>query len=278
MAHVPGGFRGKVVLVTGAGSGIGKETALAFARAGADLLLCDVNEDGLGRTAGEVVALGRTAFARRVDVSKRHEMEAFAKEVHADHSAVDILVNNAGVGLGANFMNTTLEDWEWVLSVNLWGVIHACHFFIPPMVARGQGGHVVNVSSGAGYWASSLLTAYSTSKFGVLGLSEALRDELSPHRIGVSTICPGLINTPITQTSRLKGVPDEDEARRRIQSMYVKRGYGPEKVAAAIVNAVHKNRSVVPVTPEAWLMYGIKRLAPDLGMKLVGKLAKRMFK
>jgi NAD(P)-dependent dehydrogenase (short-subunit alcohol dehydrogenase family) len=276
MAHNPDGFRGKIVLVTGAGSGIGKETALAFARAGADLVLCDVNEEGLAQTAGEIIALGRTVMSRRVDVSKRQEMEAFAKEVHADRAAVDILVNNAGVGLGASFLNTTLEDWEWVVSINLWGVIHGCHFFLPPMVARGTGGHVVNVSSGAGYWASSLLTAYATTKFGVLGLSEALRDELSVHGIGVSTICPGIINTPITRTSRLRGMPDEGESRRRIQTVYEKRAYGPEKVAAAILDAVRKNRSVVPVTTEAWLLYGIKRFAPDIGMKLVGKLAKRM--
>jgi NAD(P)-dependent dehydrogenase (short-subunit alcohol dehydrogenase family) len=190
--------------------------------------------------------------------------------------ALDILVNNAGVGLGARFLDTTLEDWEWVLQINLWGVIHGCHFFVPAMVKRKAGGHVVNVASAAGLLAMAELSAYSTSKFAVVGLSEALRDELEPHGICVSTICPGLINTAITRTSPLRGnaTPPRDE----LVALYEKRNYGPEKVARAIVDAVNARRGIVPVTPEAWFVYGVKRAFPNSGPRMLRKLGDRLQK
>src|SRR5439155_7906728 len=122
-----------------------------------------------GETAAAAGALGRRVLIRRVDVAKRDDVRALAAEVHRAHEAVDVLVNNAGVGLGGGFLDTGLEDWEWVLSINLWGVIHGCHFFVPPMVARGRGGHVVHVSSVAGYLATAQLAAYSTTQFAVSG-------------------------------------------------------------------------------------------------------------
>jgi NAD(P)-dependent dehydrogenase (short-subunit alcohol dehydrogenase family) len=269
-------LRGRTALVTGAGSGIGRETALALARAGADLAICDVNEAGLEESAARIRALGREALARRVDVSSREAMATFAAEVHHAREAIDVLVNNAGVALGAEFRDTTLEDWEWILSTNLWGVIHGCHYFIPPMVQRGRGGHVVNVSSAAGYVANAPLTAYSTSKFAVLGLSEALRDELRPHGIGVTAVCPGIINTPITESARMRGAGAAPEARAAMIALYRRRNYGPERVAANILKAIGRNRGVAPVSPEAWVMYGLKRLSPPLTAWLGRLFAARM--
>jgi NAD(P)-dependent dehydrogenase (short-subunit alcohol dehydrogenase family) len=164
-------FGGKLGLVTGAASGIGRATAVALARAGADLVICDVNAAGLEETAGTIRGLGRQTLARTVDVARRDAMEAFAAEVHAAHPAVDILVNNAGVGLGGGLLDTTLEDWDWIVGINVMGVVHGCHFFVPPMVRRGRGGHVVNVSSGAAFAAPSSLVAYAATKFAVFGLS-----------------------------------------------------------------------------------------------------------
>jgi len=203
-------------------------------------------------------------------------MCAFAADVHREREAVDILVNNAGVGLGASFLETPLEDWDWVVAINLWGVIYGCHFFLPPMVARRRGGHVVNVSSAAGYLATAQLAAYSTTKFAVLGLSEALRDELEPHGIGVTTVCPGIINTPITATARMRGPAAAPETRAALVAFYRRRGYGPERVAAAILKAIAKNRPVAPVSPEAWGMYLLKRLAPGLAARVNRALAARM--
>ena len=125
-------------------------------------------------------------------------MRDFAEAVHREAGPVDLLVNNAGVGLAAGFLDTELEDWDWIVAINVMGVVHGCHFFVPRMVERGMGGHVANLSSMAGFHASPALLAYTATKFAVLGLSEALREELRPHGIGVTAICPGIINTPIT--------------------------------------------------------------------------------
>jgi NAD(P)-dependent dehydrogenase (short-subunit alcohol dehydrogenase family) len=266
---------GKTVLVTGAGSGIGRETALAFARRGADIVICDIQESAASRTAEDVRALGRNATTEVVDVADTERMRAFAETVHSKIEAVDILVNNAGVGLGGGFLDTTLEDWQWIIGINLRGVVHGCHFFVPRMVARKRGGHVVNVASAAAYLASEALCAYSTTKFAVLGLSEALRDELQPHGIGVTAICPGIINTPITGSARLRGKAALPGAREQMVAFYQRRNYGPERVAQAIVKAVARNAAVAPVSPEAWVLYLLKRSSPGFTAWLNRRMAQR---
>jgi NAD(P)-dependent dehydrogenase (short-subunit alcohol dehydrogenase family) len=266
---------GKTALVTGAGSGIGRATALALATRGASLVVCDLNEAGLDETAQAARRLGRDVLARRVDVASVDEMRTFADAVHAQVEAVDILMNNAGVGLGGGFLHTTLEDWRWIIGVNLSGVIHGCHFFLPAMVRRRRGGHVVNVASAAGYVATEALAAYSTTKFAVVGLSEALRDELRPHGIGVTAVCPGLINTPITQTSPLRGPEATAEARAYMVDVYRRRNYPPERVATNVLKAIQRNRAVAPISPEAWVMYVLKRLAPGMVARVNRAMAAR---
>jgi NAD(P)-dependent dehydrogenase (short-subunit alcohol dehydrogenase family) len=261
-------LRGKLALVTGAASGIGRATARALARAGADLWVCDINEAELEAAAAEIRAEGRRVEKRRVDVSQREEMRALAAEIHATDRALDILVNNAGVAVGGPFVDTSLEDWEWVVGVNLWGVIHGCHFFIPKMIERGRGGHIVNIASAAGFFASPVLSAYATTKFGVVGLSEALRAELHREKIGVTAVCPGIIDTNITRTARLRGPHAGEGARERLINLYKERQHGPEHVARAVLSAIAKNRGIVPVTPEAWAFFAIKRLSPTLSSML----------
>jgi len=267
---------GKVALVTGAGSGIGRATALALARDGARLVLCDVNGEALDGVASEIGAAS-CVLAQRVDVSKRDEMKALADAVHDRVPALDILVNNAGVYLTGGILDLSLEDWEWVLGIDLWGVIHGAHFFVPKMAARAQGGHVVNVCSMYGFWVSPKVIGYLTAKFGVFGFSEALREDLRGTGIGVSTICPGVIKTNLLETTRLRNPGDAAALRSHLDATYQRRNYGPEKVARAIVNAVKRNRRLVLVSPESKIMYHIDRLCPPLSRLIARSAARRMF-
>jgi NAD(P)-dependent dehydrogenase (short-subunit alcohol dehydrogenase family) len=223
---------------------------------------------GLAETAAGGKRLGASVLTRRVDVARAPEMAAFAEAVHAEVAAVDLLINNAGVGIGGGFLHTTLDDWSWIVGINLLGVVHGCHFFVPRMVERGAGGHVVNVASAAGYVAGEALAAYSATKFAVVGLSEALRDELAAHRIGVTAVCPGIIDTPITASARMRGPEATPERRQRIIERYQRRNYPPERVASGILRAVQRNRGLAPITPEAWLLYYLKRLSPALLARL----------
>jgi len=267
---------GKTALVTGAASGIGRETALALARRDANLFLCDIDEAGLAETERRARELGCEVLCRRVDVANREEMGAFAEAVHERVPAVDILVNNAGVAIAGGFLHTSLDDWDWILGINLTGVVLGCHFFAPPMVERGCGGHIVNVASLAGYVASETLAVYSVTKFGVVGLSEALRDELASHGIGVTAVCPGIIDTPITDNARLRGpVMDRPEARSQMVDAYRRRNYGPDRVAANILKAIARNRAVAPISPESWTFYYLKRFAPWLVRWVNAKMSQR---
>lgn len=267
---------GRTALVTGAASGIGRATALECARRGADVVICDVDDTGLDAVEEEIRSLGREVLARRVDVGSREQVGALAEEVHSRVEAVDLLVNNAGVGLGALFLDTSLEDWEWIARINLFGVVHGCHFFVPAMVKRGTGGHVVNVASAVAYAPLPAQSAYAATKFAVLGLSESLGAELAAHGIGVTAVCPGFIDTAIVETARLKGKVATSENRRRTLAFYRRRGYTPERVAGNILKAVGRKRAVAPISAESWLMYYGMRLVPGLfrwgNRKLAGQV------
>ncbi len=206
-----------------------------------------------------------------VDVSDAEQVEAFAGAVHERFAGVDLLVNNAGVGVGGGFLQTELEDWQRQLAINVMGVVHGCRSFVPDMIARGHG-QIVNVSSGAGFLASPWMFGYSTSKFAVFGLSEGLRMELRPHGVGVTTICPGFINTPIMRTSVVRG-DGATERQEKLARFHARRGYGPEKVAVGILKAARRNRAVAPVTPEARLSYLASRVAPPMARWMGGRMA-----
>jgi NAD(P)-dependent dehydrogenase (short-subunit alcohol dehydrogenase family) len=265
-------FRDALALVTGAGSGIGLETARALAREGARLVLCDVNEDALARVRDELGAA--CVLASRVDVGDREAMRAFAEEVHARHGALDVLVNNAGVGLSGGVVDTSLEDWDWILRINVMGVVHGCHFFLPPMVERRRGA-VVNVSSVLGFFPAERVAAYAASKHAVLGLTGSIRAELGPKGLRVCAICPGVIDTGIIATTRFRGRRDPEVARARTAETFKKRGYPPARVANAIVRAIHDDAAIVPVSPEAWAMHYATRLLPG-AIGVLGRLSARL--
>jgi NAD(P)-dependent dehydrogenase (short-subunit alcohol dehydrogenase family) len=251
----------KIVLVTGAGSGIGRETALAFARAGACIIAVDIGAEGLRETESLVKSGGGFCETHLADVSDETAMRALAEAVHQKYGALDVLVNNAGIGAAGRFLDTSVKVWDRVWSINVKGVMLGCQLFLPPMIQRGSG-HIVNLSSLAGYLASPDMAIYAASKYAVLGFSEALRADLQDKGIGVSAICPGIVNTNIVATTAYEG--STSAARGNVMDFYKRRNYPPSKVAAAIVRAVRKNAAVVPVTPEAWTIYHIKRLLPGL--------------
>ncbi|HZE40658.1 MAG TPA: SDR family oxidoreductase [Stackebrandtia sp.] len=262
---------GRLAVVTGAGSGIGRATALALAAEGCRVIAADLHADAVRLTSDMSVDPRRT-HPFEVDVSDADAMRAFAKSVAADHGVPDVLVNNAGVGHSGPFLDTTGEDWRRVLDVNLWGVIHGCKEFAPLMAGRGSG-QIVNVASAAAFAPSKVLPVYATSKAAVLMLSQCLRAELAADRVGVSAVCPGFINTNITRATTFAGLDAaaQDAKRDRVTGMYSRRGYGPEKVARAILSAARRDRAVVPVTVEARAFRWTSGLLPAV-MRAIAKV------
>jgi NAD(P)-dependent dehydrogenase (short-subunit alcohol dehydrogenase family) len=242
---------GSVAVVTGAASGIGAALARTFVAAGCAVVLADVDADGLAAVADSI---GADALAVVTDVSDAVAVEHLADEAFARFGAVDVLCNNAGVSTFNPLIGQTLDDWRWVLGVNLWGVIHGIHTFLPRLLARGQPAHIVNTSSLAGL-ASGLpqLGPYNVSKVGVVALSETLRMELamSGAPIGVSVLCPGSTGTRILESERNRPAHFGREVRLAEGEALrdaVREGFdGPasrttEQVANAVLDAVRANR------------------------------------
>jgi NAD(P)-dependent dehydrogenase (short-subunit alcohol dehydrogenase family)/pimeloyl-ACP methyl ester carboxylesterase len=261
-------FDDTLVSVTGAGSGIGRATALAFAGEGAEVVVSDISEPAVKDTAAQIAARGGVAHAYVLDVADAAAVEEFAEQVCAEHGVPDIVVNNAGIGQAGRFLDTPPEQFDRVLDVNFGGVVNGCRAFARRLVDRGTGGHIVNVASVAAYSPLQSMSAYATSKAAVYMFSDCLRAELAAAGVGLTTICPGLIDTNILHTSRFDapaGKSGQIERRRaQLEKVFAIRHYGPDKVAKAIVSAVKKNKAVRPVTPEAYLLYGTSRLLPQV--------------
>ncbi|WP_459709757.1 SDR family oxidoreductase [Actinophytocola sp. KF-1] len=264
---------GRLALVTGAGSGIGRATALALAADGWDVLCVDVDFGSASTTAEEI---GGAAF--QLDVADAAATQRLADHVIAEHGVPDLVMANAGVAVAGSFLDTSLEDWQRVFDVNVWGVIHTLRSFLPPLVERGEGGHVVITASAAGFLPLPTLPAYGTTKAGVLMLAQCLASELSADGIGVSAICPGFVHTNITSSARFAGLSAEEERARQAHAteLYRRRGFGPEKVAAAVVAAVRDNKTVVPVTAEAKVGAVANRLSPAATRAVLAALGRRM--
>jgi NAD(P)-dependent dehydrogenase (short-subunit alcohol dehydrogenase family) len=239
-------LRGKTSVVTGAASGIGRALALRFAREGANVIVADLDGAGMEAVAAEARGLGVKALTVPTDVSELAQVEALAARAFETFGAVHVLCNNAGVAAWGGLESATHRDWQWVLGVNLWGVIHGVEAFVPRMIARGEPGHIVNTASMAGLIASKGLGVYNTSKYAVVGLSETLAKDLKPYRIGVSVLCPMGVETRIRQSDRNRPAALRNE--RAVGGEPVEligRYLAPEAVADMVLAAMRGNELYV---------------------------------
>ncbi|RRO14208.1 SDR family NAD(P)-dependent oxidoreductase [Saccharopolyspora rhizosphaerae] len=274
--------RGKVAVVTGAGSGIGRELAFELARRGARLAVSDVDETGLSATAEPVAALGAEVRSARLDVSDRQAVEDHAASVAADFGVVHQVYNNAGIASGGAVVDNDWETYERVLGVNLFGVIHGSKAFLPHLIASGDG-HLVNLSSLNGIMGQPRSTAYCASKFGVRGFTESLRGEvlLAGHPVTVTVVHPGGVRTGIAsaalEDARRRGeVSPEEEARVRTYNEKLLK-MPPQQAARIVVDGVEAGRERVLVGADAKLVDLLVRLLPRLYPALAARFERRRF-
>jgi short-subunit dehydrogenase len=267
--------KGRVAAITGAASGIGRATAALLARHGCDVALSDVNEAGLARTAEACRAHGVQVRTARVDVARRQEVHGWADEVARELGAVHLIINNAGVALGATIEDTRYEDFEWLMDINFWGVVHGTKAFLPHLRAAGEG-HIVNISSVFGLIGVPTQGAYNAAKFAVKGFTEALRQELEIEGlpIGVTSVHPGGIKTNIARNARFtvrKGWVDE-QSNSDFEKAF---STSPEEAAQDILQAILKNRRRQLIGADAVLIDLVQRALPTLYQSLLVAGAKR---
>jgi len=265
---------GKVAAVTGAGSGIGRALALELAAQGCRIAAADINMPALEEIGALLEARGADCSLHLVDVSEAASVQAFADAVVSEHGAVHILINNAGINLQKSFEHHSLDDWQRVLGVNLWGVIYGCTFFLPHL-RRSASAHIVNLSSMAGFCGLPSQSSYCASKAAVKALNESLWAELAVDGIGVTSVHPGAVVTNMIPASLLEA--DNKAVARHNYALVKKFGMSPERAAKIIVRAVRTNRQRVRVGPDAVLLDLLKRLFPVLIHRPMVKLF-RMFR
>jgi NAD(P)-dependent dehydrogenase (short-subunit alcohol dehydrogenase family) len=267
----------KRVLVTGAASGIGRATAALAATRGARLFLTDVNDEPLQAAANEIRAGGGTVeYARALDVSDPAAVGAMAEEIHADHDSLDIVMNIAGIAVWGTVEMLTHEQWRRVVDVNLMGPIHVIECFLPPMVAAGRGGHLVNVSSAAGLFGLPWHAPYSATKFGLRGLSEVLRFDLRRHDIGVSLVCPGAVDTGLVETLEIAGLDRRNRVLQKATERFRNHAVTPEQAAARIIEGIERNRYWVYTSRDIQVAHFLQRRF-ETGYALVMRLANDRF-
>lgn len=270
---------GRHVFVTGAASGIGRAVAIAAAHQGAVLFLTDVDTQRLLATVEDIRAQGgQVAYAAPADVSDHDAVRAMATEITERHGAMDVVMNVAGIAVWGTVQALPHEKWRRVVDINLMGPIHVIEYLVPPMIESGRGGHLVNVSSAAGIIGMPWHAAYSASKFGLRGISEVLRFDLARHRIGVSLVCPGGVDTGLTETVDIAGVDHTSKRFQKALAHFRKRAVSPEQAAESILRGVTRNRYWVYTSADIRLAHWAQRWFPPgyvLAMKALNAGANR---
>jgi NAD(P)-dependent dehydrogenase (short-subunit alcohol dehydrogenase family) len=247
-------------VVTGAGSGLGRALSVALGRRGSQVLVADIDLPSAEETAQAVIAAGGQALAQSCDVSKIEQVEALAKLADERFGGSDLIANNAGVGVGGPVGEVSLRDWEWIMNINLWGVIYGCHVFTPRFKQQ-KSGHILNIASVAGLVCAPDMAPYNVTKAGVVAISETLCAELLPFGVGVTVVCPSFFKTNIADSSRFVGPGDRiiEVAKKAMERSTVQ----ADGVAARALRACEKNELYcVPMTDAKW-GWRIKRLAPN---------------
>lgn len=262
-------LRHRVAVVTGAASGIGLAMAERFAAEHMSVVLADIEAEPLAAAAAKIAAMGVDVLAQRVDVSDADAVEALAVAAYERFGAVHVLCNNAGVGGGGHQATLSVAEWDWVLGVNLHGVVHGIASFLPRMMASGEEGHIVNTASMAGHLAFGGMGPYNASKYAVVGLSESLFHELAGTAVGVSVLCPGWVNTKIGESGRNRpaGVPErmarpEDVARAEYITAVLAAGLSPAEIASMVHDAVVTDRFWIFSHPE--MLGGVRQRADEI--------------
>lgn len=266
----------KVVVITGAGSGIGRALALNLAGKGSRLALSDVDEAGLAETASQARAAGaRDVRTDRLDVADRDAFEAYAAAVVDHFGRVNVVVNNAGVALAGDLVELEYDDIDWIIGINFWGVVHGTKAFLPHLIASGDG-HVVNLSSLFGLISMPGQSMYNASKYAVRGMTEALREEMliAGHPVGVTSVHPGGIKTAIARNSRVSAGEDQAATAKFFDEKLAK--MTPEKAAAIIVRGITRNQARVLVGLDAHALHTFGKLAGSRYQDVVAKVSKKV--
>ena len=265
--------RNAYAVVTGAGSGIGRSFAVELAKRGGSIICADINLEAAKETVKLIEQLGQKAFAVQCDVGQAEQVQALADQAEQllDHP-VTLIINNAGVGLGGKFDEMSLEDWKWCMHVNLWGVIHGCHAFVPKLKKLGYGA-IINVASAASYTAAPEMSVYNVTKAGVLALSETLSADLRKFNIKVNVLCPTLVPTNIIKNGRIPG-------RYSKLADHALMNYAmttSDAVAALTLNRLDRGQLYTTPQIDAKLFWLMKRTSPTLYAKFLG-LSYQLFK
>lgn len=265
-------LKNKKALVTGAASGIGKAIALSMAHEGAEVFLADLNQKDLESVHAQIESIGGKSRTRLVDVADQKQVEGMINAAIGEMGHLDILVNNAGVTLIGEARDYNLEDWEWIMGVNLWSQIYSIHYVLPHMFER-KAGHIINMASAAGLVGLPGNAAYSATKFGIVGMSEVLRAELKPHGIIITVVCPGGVQTSFEKNARVRGLPHYQPG-----SFVKSHERSPDLIADRIIGAIQKEKFLVIIGAEAKLLYQIKRTSIWLYLKVAQILAGNLTK
>ena len=250
-------LKDKVVVISGAASGIGRSTARAFAQEGSRLHLTDIDELGLEGLGAELRALGCKVDVHKVDCTEAEQVLALAEKVMSLDGRVDVLHNNAGVVVGGSVEKISLDDWRWQIGVNLWGVVHGVHAFVPHMIRQGSG-HIINTASMSGLLGFPFVVPYTASKFAVVGLSESLGLELAAKGIQVTAVCPASVRTNVLHAARLRLPGGWDD---RVRNGVSRMAADPDWIAGKVLNAVKRERSMVILAREMTPIWMLKRLS-----------------